>query len=180
MSNTAYDAAKKEKLKALKKAVAKKSKSLSIRIQESDLYDWDSTARMTLLVIALGQRVNEDAWVQEDCPWSGEEMLGWCDMAQWRIALRVGKSENRIQKVITQLEKDGVLIIERWTDSNMADHDRYQIVEAVVDEHQRPEQKRGVERPSRYKVKRGTNKGSFSTANQPGKNREVREMDEDE
>jgi hypothetical protein len=178
MSNAAYAAAKQEKVAALKKALAKKEKSLPILIQESQLYDWDSTARMTLLVLALGTRSNPEAWIQEDCPWTSEEMVGWCDMAQWRIALRVGKSENRIQKVLGMLEKDGVIVIERWTDSNMADHDRYQIVEHVVRENQRPEQRRGVERPDRYKVKRGANRGSFSHANQPGKNRQVREDDE--
>jgi hypothetical protein len=169
-----------EKVRAIRKALAKKERSLSIKVQESDLYDWDSTARMTLLVIALGQRVNAEAWVQEDCPWSSVEMVGWCDMAQWRIALRVGKSENRIQKVIAKLEKDGVLLIERWRDSNNAEHDRYQIVEAVVDGHQRPEQRRGVERPDRYRVKRGANQGSFSTKNQPRRMAAAVRMDEDE
>jgi hypothetical protein len=53
-------------------------------------------------------------------------------------------------------------------------------VEAVLREHQRPEQSKEVERPSRYKVKRRANKGSFSHANQPGKNREVREEDNEE
>jgi hypothetical protein len=170
MNNAAYATAKSEKFKALKKEMRRNTKSLRIKIQESDLYDWDTTARMTLLVIELGKRINEDAWVQEDCPWSAEEMIGWCDMAEWRLALRVGKSEDCIQKVIRRLEEDGVLIVERWTDSNGANHNRYQIVEAVVDEHQRLEQSRHVKRPSRYKVKREANKGSFSRQNQPGKN----------
>ena len=156
-------------------------KSLPIRVQECELYDWDTTARLTLLVIALGQRgeKHEGKWVQEDCPWTAEEMVGWCDMAQWRIALRVGKDEDRIQKVIKKLEADGVIVIEEWTDSNNAKHNRYQVVEDMINDSQRPKQERGVKRPSRYKTKRGPNKGSFSYANQPGKNREVREMDEE-
>lgn len=154
----------KEQLAKLKKKFGKKS--LPIRVQESSLYDWNPGARMTLLVIALGQRVNEDAWVQEDCPWTAEEMLGWCDMAQWRIALRAGKSESQVHRDIMQFEKDGVLRVERWVDSNHANHDRYQIVEAVVDENQRPEQKPTVERPNRYKKAR-PKKGWFSSKNQP-------------
>jgi hypothetical protein len=166
---------KQERIARLKKLAGLSDKSLSILIQECELYDWDSTTRLTLLVLCLGTRnkaENTDGskkWVQEDCPWDAEEMVGWCDFSQWRIALRVGKSEDRIQKVLSRLEKDGVITIERWTDSNNANHDRYQINEAVIRANQRPEQKRDVSRPSRYKVKRGANAGSFSSKNQPKK-----------
>jgi hypothetical protein len=142
-------------------------KSLPIRIMESDLFDWNPSKRLTLLVIALGTRSNDEAWVQEDCPWSAEDMVGWCDMSQWRISLRVGKSESQVHRDIIDFEKQGIIKVERWVDSNHANHDRYQINEAVIDEHQRPEQKPTVERPSRYKVKRHGNKGSFTARNQP-------------
>lgn len=157
----------KEQLARLKKKFGKKS--LSIRVQECQLYDWDTSARMTLLVIALATRTNAEAWVQEDCPYTAEQMVGWCDQAQWRIAQRVGKSENRIQKILAKFEEDGVLIIEQWRDSNNCPHNRYQIVEPVIDDNQRPEHSRFARRPSRFKVKRGANDGSFSTDNQPGK-----------
>jgi len=152
----------------LKKKFGKKS--LPIRVQESSLYDWKPGVRMTLLVIALGQRSEKEnystTWVQEDCPWSAEEMVGWCDMAQWRIAQRVGKSESQVHRDIMQFEEGGVIEIERWTDSNNVKHDRYRIVEAVVDKHQRPEHKATTERPNRYKNSR-PKKGWFSSKNQP-------------
>lgn len=157
----------KEQVEELKRKFGKKS--LSIRVQESDLYDWNPAAAGLLLVITLGTRRRDEAWVQEDCPWTAEEMVGWCDMAQWRLALRSKMSESQVQRYIEQFEEDGVIEVEGWTDSNQAEHNRYRIIEAVVDEHQRPEQKRHVKRPSRYKKKRGANKGSFSATNQPGK-----------
>ena len=182
MSNAAYDAAKKEKFKALKKAVAKKS--LPILIMESDLWDWNPTKRMLLLVIALGTRKEKvnysDTFIQEDCPRNAEEMVGWCDMAQWRLAGRVGTTEGYVSQLLNEFETEGVLHIDRWDDDNHTRHSMYQIIEAVVREHQRPEQKIGMQRPPRYKVKRGPNKGSFSHANQPGKNKEVREHDDEE
>src|SRR5271156_2857357 len=158
------DEKQKEQLKRLKKQYAKKS--LPIRIMESSLYDWSPGTRLILLIIALGQRTNDEAWVPEDSPWTAEQMLGWCDQAQWRIALRAGKSESQVHRDIIQFEKDGVLEVERWRDSNNVNHDRYRIVEAVVDENQRPEQKPTVERPNRYKKPR-PKKGWFSSKNKP-------------
>jgi len=164
---------KEERLARMKKAAGISDKSLTILIQESDLYDWDPSARLLLLVLHLGTRRNstnadgEDKWVQEDCPWSAKDMVGWCDMAQWRLALRVGISEDRIQKILARFEKDKVIRIETWDDSNYAHHNRYQIIEATIRANQRPQQKRDVPRKSRYKTKRGANKGSFSSSNQP-------------
>jgi hypothetical protein len=173
----------KEKAKRLLKEIGwenDKEYSLPIRIQECELFDWDTTARMTLLVIAMGQRTNEKAWLPDDLPDSmREDAMGWCYFSQHRMALRVGKTEDHIQRVIDKLEKREAIKKETWTDSNQCPHDRYKVVEAVIDDNQRPSQKRGVERPSRYKVKRGANKGSFSRTNQPGmKLAEVVEDDE--
>jgi hypothetical protein len=166
---------KAERLARLKKAAGISDKSLTIMIQESDLYDWDSSARLLLLVLHLGTRGKatnadgEEKWVQEDCPWSAEDMVGWCDMAQWRLALRVGISEDRIQKILARFENDKVIRMETWDDSNCAHHNRYQIIEATIRANQRPEQKRDVPRKPRYNVKRGANAGSFSSKNQPKK-----------
>jgi hypothetical protein len=175
---------KQEKLARLKKAYAKKNMSLPILIQESDLWDWNPTRRMLLLVIALGTRREKedysDTFIQKDCPLSAEEAVGYCDMAQWRLAGRVGITEDYTSELLNEFEAEGVLHIERWEDENGTRHNMYKINEAVVREHQRPEQKRGMERPPRYKVKRKANNTSFSHANQPGKNREVREMDDEE
>jgi hypothetical protein len=173
----------KDKVKAMvkeerRKEVAEGGGSLPIRIMQSDLYDWNPSRRMLLLVLALGTRTDPEAWIQEDCPWTAEEMVGYCDMAQWRLALRVGKSESQVHKDLMQMEEDGVIHIDRWQDSNHADHNRYRIIEDMVNEHQRPKQKPDVERPPRYKKPR-PKKGWFSTHNQPRRNPEVAEMDEE-
>jgi len=161
----------------------KHAKSLPILIMESDLWDWNPTKRMLLLVIALGTRKAKedysDTFIQEDCPKTVEEMVGFCDMAQWRLAARVGITEGYTSELLNEFEAEGVLHIDRWDDNNGTHHNMYQIIEAVVREHQRPEQKRGMKRPSRYKMERKGNKGSFSCANQPRKNKKVREMDDE-
>jgi hypothetical protein len=165
----------KEQAAKLKKKFGKKS--LSIRIQESDLYEYNPAANMLLMVICLGQRREkenyDDTWVQEDCPKTAEELVGWCDMAQWRLALRSKMSESQVWRYLHTFEDDGVIEIQGWTDSNNMEHRMYRIVEAVVDEHQRPEQSEHVKRPSRYKTKRGANRGSFSAANQPKREAEI-------
>lgn len=148
--------------------------SLPIRVQECELFDFDPTARMTLLVIALGQRSEKedysDTWVQEDCPWTAEEMVGWCDFSQWRIAQRVGGTEDNIGRVIRKLEKQkpNVLIVETWIDSNNARHNRYKIVEDVIDANQRPSHRKDTVRPPRYKKKAST-RGRFTSENQPNR-----------
>ncbi len=168
------DEKQKEQLKRLKKQYGKKS--LSIRIQESDLYEYNPAANMLLMVICLGQRrVKEnydDTWVQEDCPKTAEELVGWCDMAQWRLALRSKMSESQVWRYLQQFEADGVIDIEGWTDTNHMEHRMYRIVEAVVDEHQRPKQSEHVKRPSRYKVK-NSKRGWFSAKNQPKREVEI-------
>jgi hypothetical protein len=149
-------------------------KSLTILVQESDLYDWNPSARFLLLILVLGTRrstVNEDGtkkWVQEDCPYTPEEMVGWCDMAQWRLAGRVGKSESQVHKDLKMFEADEVITTRPWTDSNNVKHEMYQVNAAVVMKRQRPEQSKNMKRPSRYKEgSRKANKGSFSKTNQP-------------
>lgn len=164
-----------------KKALIKKhAKSLPILIQESDLWDWNPTKRMLLLVIALGTRKEKedysDTFIQEDCPLTAEEAVGYCDMAQWRLAGRVGITEGYVSDLVNEYEAEGVLRIERWEDANGTKHAMYKINEVVVREHQRPEQRRGMKRPPRYKKPRKANGTSFSHANQPGKNRAVPEM----
>lgn len=149
-----------------------KKKTPPMLVLESQLYDQNPGRRMTLLVLALGTRntaTNEDGtkkWVQEDCPWSIEEMIGWCDFAQWRIALRVGKSEPQVQRDIKQFEQDSVISIRRWTDDNGTNHDMYQLNIPVLQKNQRPEQTKNVERPKRYKTP-NPNRGWFSKTNQP-------------
>ena len=158
----------KEKAKRLLKERGLEKKSLPIRVMESELFDWNSTARMILLVIALGYRTNEDAYTPADMPDEMKaDLLGWCYFAQWRIAQRVGKTEKHIQRVISAMEKMSIIIIEEWTDSNNAKHNRYKIVEDMIDTNQRPSHRRDTKRPRRSGVKRSANKGSFTSENQP-------------
>jgi hypothetical protein len=173
MSNEAVAAGrepetKQEQLARLKKARAKKENSLIIQIMESDLYDYNPGARFLLVILAHGTRVNEDAHIPKDMPqyMKDDKCLGWCDQAQWRLAIRCGKSESQIQRDIKRFRKDGVVLARGWTDSNKAEHLMYKIVEDVVKEHKRPEQKKDVERPSRYKTK-NPNRGRFGKKNQP-------------
>jgi hypothetical protein len=165
---------KKEKIARLKKQAglskAKADGSLIIQIQNSELYDWNSTKRMTLLVIAFGQRTNENAYVPEDMPDSlKNDIIGWCDMSQWRLAQRVGITEDHVCVVLGELEADKAIFVRSWTDSNNAEHNQYMVNESVIRLTQRPEHKRDSKRPPRYKKKRGANKGSFSSTNQPNK-----------
>jgi hypothetical protein len=165
----------------LRKQHAKKDLSISIKIQESDLYDWYPTARYLLIVIEGLQVRNEDAYFPEDCPEEYyNDRVGWCWMSQAKLALRVGISEPQVCRWIKRFKNDGVIKVRTWQDDNNADHDLYQIVESVVEANQRPSQKWDVERPSRYKKKRGANKGSFSASNQPRRvSDEIAEMDEE-
>jgi len=88
-------------------------------------------------------------------------------MAQWRLAQRVGLTEDHINKMLAQLEEDGFIIIEGWTDENHKEHRRYQVQEAVVDAHQRKDHSANAKRGPRYSTPRTVNKGSFSSKNQP-------------
>lgn len=146
----------------MKKALAKKEMSLSIRIQESDLYDWCPGQRYLLDTIARLQVNDLEAYYPEDSPYNGEQ-IGWCWMAQWRLALRVGLTEGQIQKDLQKFEDDGVIEVREWEDSNRARHAEYRVIESVVDDRQRPEQKRNVERPKRSKrdYKAYKNNGAF-------------------
>jgi hypothetical protein len=174
------DAKHQEQLARMRKKYAQKEKSLSIKIQESDLYDWNPTARFLLDVIARLQVTNEDAYFPEDCPDDyKDDRLGWCWMSQYELGLRIGRSESQVHRYIIQFENDEVIEVRRWKDSNNADHDMYRVNEKMVEAHQRPSQDRGVERPSRYKKPR-PKKGWFSTTNQPRRVRdEIAEMDEE-
>jgi DNA mismatch repair ATPase MutS len=162
----------KQKAKRLMKERGLVKHSLPIRIMESELFDFDPTARMTMLIIALGQRKEKedysDTWIQEDCPWTAEEMVGWCDFSQWRLSQRVGTTEHNLQRVIEKLEAKGVILIETWLDSNNARHNRYKIVEDKIDANQRPEHTKDVKRPGRYK-KKASSRGRFTSENQPNR-----------
>lgn len=156
-----------EKVARLRQQRAKKDSSISIKIQESDLYDWNSTARFLLLIIAQTQVTNEDAYVPEDMPDEFKnDILGWSWMSQWRFALRIGKSESQVQRLIERFAKDGVIQVRQWEDDNHTLHNLYRVVEGVVDTRQRPSQKKDVERPQRY-AKKNSNRGRFSSENQP-------------
>jgi hypothetical protein len=159
----------KEKLKAVMKAAGTEGKSLGRKITDSSLYDWNATARFLLSQIAV-LRMDEDSNYPDDAPDDfKEDKVDWCWMAQYKLALKIGKSESQVQRLITRFREDGVIFYRDWIDDHGVIHAEYKINEKLLDAYQRPSQNRDVERPPRYKVKRGTNKGSFSTKNQPGK-----------
>lgn len=177
-------ATKQQKLNQIKheareKGTLKEDKHIIITVQEMEKYDWNPSMRFLLLILILGTRTDSEAWIQEDCPKSAAEMVGWCDMAQWRLAQRVGLTEDHVQGMLKQLEADGFIEIVVWTDSNNARHGMYRVIEDTIRANERPSHKSTTPRAPRYKEKRKANKGSFSYANQPGKNRGAREMDDE-
>jgi hypothetical protein len=151
---------------------AKRPKSLTIKVQEMEKYDWNPSMRYLLLILVLGTRREKedysDTWVPENSPWTAEEMVGWCDQSQWRLAQRVGLTTDHINKMLAQLELDGFIIKEEWTDPDtMTKHCRYQVVEVTVDANQRPSHTAKTKRGPRFSKPRKANKGSFSKTNQP-------------
>ncbi len=169
---------KKEQLARLKKSVAKKENSLVIQVMESDWYDHNPGRRFVLLAITYSLRTNEDAYVPPDCPYK-DDMLGWCDMSQWKIGLRVGKSESQVHRDIKKFREDGVVQSRSWEDDNGVEHAMYRIVPEMIASHQRPSQTKNVVRPPRYKSR--PKKGWFSAKNQPNKKaKSVAAGDEDE
>jgi hypothetical protein len=144
-------------------------KSLAWRITDSSLYDWNSTARFLLTQLAV-LAMDEDSSYPDDAPdLYKADKIGWCWMSQAKLALKIGKSESQVQRLITRFRKDGVILYRDWRDNNMTLHAEYKVDESVIDAYQRPSQNRDVVRPRRNKEKRKPNKGSFSSKNQPGK-----------
>jgi hypothetical protein len=132
--------------------------SLARKITDSDLYDWNATARFLLTQIAVLAMPNEDASYPDDAPdRCKNDKTGWCWMSQKRLALKIGKSLSTVEKLIAQFRKDGVINYRDWRDDNKTLHAEYRIVEEVLDAHQRPSQRYDDERPSRYKD--GSRKG---------------------
>ena len=178
MSSAAHQQARAKKFQAMKKAAGTEVKSLPRKIAESSLYDWNSTARFLLNQLAV-MAMDEDSNYPDDAPPEFKaDKKGWCWLAQYKLALRVGKSESQVQRLLTQFRKDGVILYRDWHDDNMTLHAEYKVVESVVDAYQRPNQSNDVARPARYKEKRKPNAGSFSAKNQPKKAVSLDEDDE--
>src|SRR5579872_1528470 len=156
-SAAAHQQEQRERVKELrKKAGIGKPKSLSIKIKEISAYEWNPGMRLLLENLVDGMRREkedyDDTWVPESCPWTAEEMVGWCDMAQWRLAGRIGLTTDHTGKMLRQLEEDGWIRIETWNDPlTHTDHNRYQVIVEKVDANQRPEWSATMERGKRYK-----------------------------
>jgi len=169
-TGTAYAAQKAAKHKEIKKAAGIEDRSLARKVVESELYDQKPTARFLLNQIAV-MAMDDDSNYPEDAPEEyQQDKVGWCWLAQYKLGLRVGISESQAHRWIKRFKKDGVILYRDWYDEHGVHHAEYKVVESVVDAHQRPSQDREVERPSRYKTKRGATAGSFSATNQPKKN----------
>jgi len=182
-SAAAYEQGKRERVKELlkKAGIPTGEKSVARKIAESSLYDWCPTARFLLTQIAI-LAMDEDSEYPEDAPDNYQaDKEGWCWMSQFKLGLRVGCDERTIRRWIARFREDGVILYRTWKDDNHTPHAEYKVVESVVDAFQRPSQKVDVKRPPRYSEKRGANKGSFSTANQPGRSAKQRGiMEEDD
>lgn len=152
-----------EKVKQLRKKHSREILSEFIRIQTSDLYDYNPGVRATLSTIAFLQVNDENAPVPEESPYKGD-YVGWCYASQGYLAYRVGKSESQIQRDIQTFVNDDVILIREWHDTKGYHHLEYHVREEVVTAHQR---EIGDPRPKRNKRVYTTNKGSFSSTNQP-------------
>lgn len=163
----------KEKLKAMMKARREEGEeehSLPRKIVESELYDHNATARFLLNQLAVMAMKDENTSYPADAPkhypdgkpW---EKTGWCWLSQHRLALRIGKSERQVLRLLQQFKEDGVILTREWIDDHATPHTEYKLVESVVDEFQRPSHERGVKRPPRAKrdYKDYDNKGGFKT-----------------
>ena len=175
--------AEEAKTKPKKSHPTKKPKGLLIQIQEMEAYDWNPAMRYLLFIIAFGTRKAKDDYEDTWAPtgWTAKEMVGWCDMAQWRLAQRVGLTEGRINQMLKQLEKKGFIEIEGWTDPDTGKlHCRYRVIPEKVEAEQRKEHSRRAQRGPRTSKPRKGNKGSFSKSNQPklsASQRAIREED---
>jgi hypothetical protein len=168
------------KHEAREKSTLKEDKHILIAVQEIEKYDWHPAARLLLLILVMGTRNKADAWIQPDCRWTAEECVGWCDMSQWRLAQRTGLTERQVQRILDMFKADGAIERRHWRDSNGALHTQYRVNEEYIRLHERPSHKFNTPRPPRYKEgSRKANGTSFTRANQPGKNRGAREMDDE-
>jgi hypothetical protein len=125
---------------------------LYIRISESDLYDWDITARAILHEIAY-MRVQVAPTIEEEpknlkalratpsrSPFTDYE--NWCWASQETLAERVGTTRFTVSKKIKKMLKDKVLFKRQWTETiseggYTVEHFEYKVNEDEVDAHQR-------------------------------------------
>jgi hypothetical protein len=177
MNTAAYAREKAERIKELKKAAGldEEFHSVTRKIMESRLYDWNPTARLLLTQIAVLAMKSEDDTYPDDAPDDFQaDKIGWCWMSQFKLGLRVGCDEQTIGRWIDRFREDGVILKREWRDDNMTRHSEYKIVESILDANQRPSQKRETcDRPPRYKsrpksTQPRTAKGTFANAKQRG------------
>jgi hypothetical protein len=161
-------------------------KTLARKITDSSLYDGHPAARFLLVQLAV-LAMDEDSQYPEDAPEEFKaDKEGWCWMGQVGLSLKVGTdSDGRtVRNWITRFREDGVIEYRDWHDENGTLHAEYKVLESVVDAFQRPAKKADAlaARTSRYKDgSRKANRGSFSTANQPGRTAHRRAiMEEDD
>jgi hypothetical protein len=166
-------------------ATKSEEKSLARKITDSSLYDGQPAARFLLVQLAV-LAMDEDSEYPDDAPEKYKaDKEGWCWMSQPKLSLKIGTdSDGRtVRRWIARFQEDGVIQYRDWHDDNGTLHAEYKVVESVVDAFQRPAKKEDAmaARPKRYSVPRTANRGSFSTANQPGQTAQRRAiMEEDD
>jgi hypothetical protein len=135
--------------------------SLARKITDSNLYDWNATARFLLTQLAvLAMRNEEASYPDAESPFA-DEKTGWCWMSQKKLALKIGKSLSTVEKLIERFVNDGVILERTWKDDNNTPHAEYFVVEKMLDAHQRPSQRYDQERPARYED--GSRKGTAAS-----------------
>jgi hypothetical protein len=94
-TSAAYAAEKAERIQELKKAAGIEEHSLARKITDSDLYDWNATARFLLTQIAV-LAMKEDSDYPDDAPQKfKDDKVGWCWMSQKKLALKIGDTPER-------------------------------------------------------------------------------------
>lgn len=163
--------AEEAKAKPKKSHPKKKTKGLLIQIQEMEAFDGNPTMRYLIFTIEFCKRKPKEDYDNTWAPtgWTAEEMVGWCDMAQWRLAQRVGVTEDHMGRMLRTLEEKGFIEIEGWRDPDDGKlHSRYRVIPEMIAANQRKEHSRRAARNLRYAPgSRKANAGSFSHSNQP-------------
>jgi len=151
----------------------KRELSLTIKLQEISAYEYNPSMRYLLMIIHLGTRRAKDNYDNTWAPtgWTAEEMVGWCDFSYWKLAGRLGLTEDHTGRMMRQAEEDGWVKIEQWRDPDTGKwHARYRLIPEMVEANQREEWSPNMKRGDRYAEgsrKGKTNAGSFSKSNQP-------------
>jgi hypothetical protein len=122
---------------------------LFIRVSESDLYDWDVTARSILCQLAyMGVQGNGDpdkkikALRATPAKSPFKDYNGWVWGSQDYLAERVGTTQETVSRKLARMAEDNVVFVRSYATVRAEDgykitHHEYKINEEMVDAHKR-------------------------------------------